>query len=100
MKGPLCQDESSFFRRNLRLPFSNKVNAALQRAPIHDDVNQVSVLELADRPACQCFGANMANTSSGGNTGEPGIGDERHIFAKRQILERRRKLIRFLHPGP
>ena len=39
----------------------------------------------------------MADAGPGADSGEPGVGDERDVFAERQEFQRARELIGFLH---
>ena len=56
--------------------------------PVDDDLDDVAVAQLADRTAGQRLGRDVADAGTGGHAAEAGVGEHRHVFAERQILQR------------
>lgn len=71
------------------MPFcTNKVDGADQLIPINDHFDDVTIAQLADRPARQGFRPNMTNTGTGGYARETRIGEQRNKLTIGEVFQR------------
>src|SRR3954453_9040844 len=78
---------------------ANKVHVTFEFVAIDDDLDDVAVMQFSNGAAGQGFRGNMANTRPRRNTTESSVRDNSHMFAERQMLERRSNLIGLFHTG-
>src|SRR5205814_1841879 len=86
-------------RRARRVGRPDEVDAPLQPHAIDDDTDAVPVAEFADRAAGERFRADVADARPGRDAAEPGVGQDVHVLAPGQVLERRGHLVGLLHAG-
>jgi hypothetical protein len=76
---------------------ADEIDAALHPHSINDDANQIVVAEFAEWTAGESFGTDVPEASAGADAAETRIGQQRDTFAERQMFERARELVSFLH---
>ena len=76
----------------------DQIDRAARAPGVDHDADGVPVEQLAERPAGERFGADMADASPGGDAGEAGIGDQRHPIAPGNVLQGACHLIGLFHP--
>src|SRR5207244_1967790 len=59
----------------------------------------IAVLDLANRPAGQRLGADVADARSSRNAGEAGIGQNGYMFTEAQMAKGGGDLVNFFHAG-
>src|SRR5688572_2808830 len=63
--------------------------AHIERALVGVDVDDVAVLDQADRAADRRLRPDMADAEAAGTAGEPAVGDQRHGLAPTLAVDRR-----------
>ena len=61
--------------------FPNEVDGARLIVAVDDDFDEVAFSDASDWTACEGLGADVSDAGTGGDAGEPGVGDERDVFA-------------------
>ena len=64
------------FRADVDTALADEVDRAVQRRAVDDDLDEVTVAQLADRPACERFGRDMADARAGRDAAETRVGEQ------------------------
>src|SRR5262249_14434500 len=75
-------------------------DAPFETIAVDDDLDTVTVLHLADRPAGERLGADMTDARPRRDAAEPGVGEHGDVLAEAEVLERGSDLVDLLHPRP
>src|SRR5262245_57437328 len=95
----LCENFRAFLRLEHAAVFADEIDPAFHPVPIDRDADAVAFAQFSEWTAGERFGTDMADARAGADAAETRIGQQRDIFAERQMLERARELVGFLHAG-
>ena len=66
----------ALFVRAATRSIADKIQTAVERVAVDDNLDHVAVAEFADRASSQCFGTDVTDAGSGRDAGEAGVGDQ------------------------
>src|SRR6266496_1015473 len=98
MRAPLLEERRTRGRVERPSARSYEIDRAGERVPVDRDLDEVIVLHPADRPPVQRLRSDMAYAGAAREAGETAIGEERDVFAPREIPQRGGDLRGLLHP--
>ena len=81
----------------LRVLHSHQIDRAFQPNAVDDDLDDIAVHDLAQRPARQRLRRNVPDAGPRRDPAEPRVRDHRHVLSEVEVLQRGGHLIDLLH---